>query len=333
MLPLRFVPYHRLGDEPNVVVDGSPTGSTVLTLSHWPGSPTPVELQDDLSAQIAFRALARPELFAGVAAVSNNHFDQDGLASVFALTQPEQASARREQVIDVARAGDFATFEHRDSARLAFALAAFDDPERSPLPAEAFRGGYAEQCGALYEALLPRFPSMLDDPESVRPLWEAEDAHLEESLRAVAAGVVGLEEHPQADLAVFTVPEGWAERMTSRFSIARREAVHPMALTSSTACMRLLVHHGHEHRLELRYETWVMFRSRPLRARPNLRLLADMLTAADGGARWTADQPGTLTPVLRVADGTTTLDAARIDAAAVAFLVDAEPAWDPFATG
>lgn len=33
MLPLRFVPYQRLGEEPNVVVDGSPTDSTALTLS------------------------------------------------------------------------------------------------------------------------------------------------------------------------------------------------------------------------------------------------------------------------------------------------------------
>ena len=37
VLPLRFVPYHRLLDTPNVVVDGSPTASTHLTLSHWPG--------------------------------------------------------------------------------------------------------------------------------------------------------------------------------------------------------------------------------------------------------------------------------------------------------
>jgi len=64
--PLRFVGYHRLADTPNVVVDGSPTASTVLTLSHWPGSPTPEHLLDDLSAQIAFRALAEPSLFDGI---------------------------------------------------------------------------------------------------------------------------------------------------------------------------------------------------------------------------------------------------------------------------
>ena len=76
MHALRFVAYDHLGDTPNVVVDGSPTASTRLTLSHWPGSPTPVDLLADLSAQIAFHALDRPaSLFDGIEAVSNNHFD------------------------------------------------------------------------------------------------------------------------------------------------------------------------------------------------------------------------------------------------------------------
>jgi len=115
--PLRFVGYHRLADTPNVVVDGSPTASTVLTLSHWPGSPTPEHLLDDLSAQIAFRALAEPSLFDGIGAVSNNHFDQDGLTSAFALVSPDEAMERREQLIDIASAGDFATFTERSSMR------------------------------------------------------------------------------------------------------------------------------------------------------------------------------------------------------------------------
>ena len=88
---LRFVPEHAIAGIPNVVVDGSPNADTVLTLSHWPGSPTPPELRDDLSAQIAFRALSEPERFAGVEAVTNNHFDQDGIVSAFALLWPALA--------------------------------------------------------------------------------------------------------------------------------------------------------------------------------------------------------------------------------------------------
>ena len=91
MLPLRFVAYEELGSTPNVVVDGAASASTVLTLSHWPGSPTPPEVRDDLSAQIAFHALEHRDWFDGIDIVSNNHFDQDGLASVYALTDTDAA--------------------------------------------------------------------------------------------------------------------------------------------------------------------------------------------------------------------------------------------------
>ncbi len=73
-------------------------------------SGSPIELRDDLSAQIAFHYLDRPDLHVDVDAVSNNHFDQDGLMSMYALLEPEAASERRDRVIDVARMGDFDAF-------------------------------------------------------------------------------------------------------------------------------------------------------------------------------------------------------------------------------
>ena len=125
MRPLRYMRYEELAGTPNVVVDGSSGPDTRLVLSHWPGSPTPDFVRDDLSAQIALRALDHPELFDGIEAVSNNHFDQDGLMSVYALTEPDGATARRDRVIDVTarrrlrvvRVARFGT--HRDGHRRA----------------------------------------------------------------------------------------------------------------------------------------------------------------------------------------------------------------------
>lgn len=328
MPSLRFVPYEQLGDTPNVVVDGSPTASTRLTLSHWPGSPTPVDLLDDLSAQIAFRALERPTLLEGIEAVSNNHFDQDGLMSAYALLDPDAALARRDLVIDVAAAGDFATFHDRTAMRLAMAIAAYDDPRRSPLPSEVFDGGYEAQCAALYEALLPRCTAMLDDPESVRSLWDDEDAHLTASLDAVDHGTVRLHEEPELDLAVCIVPDSWAERAATRFTIPRSGALHPATLPNRTSCMRLLTSHAGEHRLECRYETWVMYRSRLLTPRPDLRLLAARLDAVEGRTTWRADAPGALTPALSPQHGTD-LSFEQFTDEVRRFLATAEPAWDP----
>ena len=327
---MRFVPYHQLEGQPHVVVDGGPTEGTCLTLSHWPGSPTPVDLLDDLSAQIAFRALDRPGLLDGIEIVSNNHFDQDGLVSADALIDPAAAGARRERAIDVARAGDFATFVDRDSMRLAFALAAWADGERSPLDPAIFAGEYDDECGRLYQEILPRMSELLDAPDALRPWWETEDAHLTESLEAIDSGVVTVDERPDVDLAVVTVPEAWAERMTTRFTINRSEAVHPAAINARTDRLRIATVRGERYRVECRYETWVVFRSRPVMGRPDLRPLAARLQDVEiGTAVWHADAPGALTPALTVTAGASAIEPSQFVAEVTGYLAGARSAWDP----
>ncbi|MGH2829107.1 MAG: DUF6687 family protein [Actinomycetota bacterium] len=73
---MRYIPWDDLDGRPSIVVDGYPAEGTVLTLSHWRGAGTPEELADDLSTQIAFRYLDRPDLAVVADAVSNNHFDE-----------------------------------------------------------------------------------------------------------------------------------------------------------------------------------------------------------------------------------------------------------------
>jgi hypothetical protein len=332
VLPLRFVPYGDTTAVPNVVVDGAANAGTVLTLSHWPGSPTPRELREDLSAQIALRVLDEPDRFAGLEVVTNNHFDQDGLASVYALAHPDAARARRAQVIDVARAGDFGTFEDRDSARISFAIAAYDDPDLSPLGRALFEQPYDEQCAAFYDALLPQFGELLAHPDRWRDLWEREDAHLGESIAAIDGGVVAIDERRDLDLAVVTVPEHWAARAAHRFTQRWTEAVHPMAVDNATERTRVLLVQGRSYRLELRYETWVMFVSRPVAPRPDLRELARRLDDLEtGDARWEAEPPGALTPRLGLVDGReSSLEPARLRLEVERFLATAPAAWDPF---
>lgn len=314
-----------------MVVDGSANASTRLTLSHWPGSPTPVEVRDDLSAQIALRALEFPEWFADVEVVTNNHFDQDGLCSAYALIEPDAAVARRDRVIDVARAGDFGTFVDRDAARLAFAIAAHEERSTSPLDPSVFAGSYPEQCARLYEALLPTFGELLDHPDRFRPLWAAEDAHLGESLDAIEHGVIRIDEQPAIDLAVFTVPDEWAERTTHRFTQSRDDAVHPMAVNQATSCLRTLMIQGHRYRLEFRYESWVMLTSRPVALRPDVRPLASLLNDLEPGeAIWEAAAPGALTPRLELVSDSSGLSPELFRATVEQFLATAPPAWDPF---
>lgn len=323
---MRFMEYEAAAAVPNVVVDGSPNAGTVLALTHWPGFPQPAGHEFDLSAQMAFAFARRGEPVAADV-VTNNHFDQDGLVSVLALVDPEAALAHERLLIDVASAGDFATFSDRRSARASMALAAFADPARSPIGSE-LSGDYAHQCGVLYERLLPVTVELAEHPERWRDLWADEDAHLAASEAALANGSVTIDELPEVELAVVTVHDrhGGASH---RFSIAGESTVHPMALHGATSCRRLLVVDDSSYTYTDRYETWVQFRSRPPLLRVDLRPLAELLTSVDDGVAWSADVPGSLTPELR-SDAASSLPPGAVIDHVVAHLSAAPAAWDPY---
>jgi Family of unknown function (DUF6687) len=328
---LRFEAYGPSAAQPNVVVDGSANAGTVLTLSHWPGAPTPQGVAADLSAQMAFRYLDRGQcLHDDTEVVTNNHFDQDGLVSAYALVHPEDALRRRPLLEDLAAAGDFATFTDRRAARASMVLAAYADADRSPLA--PLPDDYAEVCAVLYDDLLGRLPELLDGLDAVRPLWADEDDHLTASEKALAAGVVTIDEHPLVDLAVVTVDPGAGPWSGHRFASRHFDGLHPMALHNATDRFGVLLTHGRRHRFTYRYETWVQYRSRPLRPRVDLAPLAERLSTEEaGGAQWQAGTPDELTPDLAVAaDGESSLDRDRVVGLLIEHLIDAPPAWDPF---
>ncbi len=333
MARLGFAGYEQTVGTPNVVVDGAPNAATVLTLTHWPGIPAPAGLADDLSAQMAFRYLdAGADRHGGAEVVTNNHFDQDGLASVFALTDPTTARRHRELLVDLAAAGDFATYRSRHAARLSMVVAGFADPERSPLPADALARPYPEQCALLYAELLGRLPSLLDHPDAHRELWADEDADLTASEAAIAGGRVTIEEGPDLDLAVVRLPEHLDVGGGHRFGGRWVDGLHPMAVHGATdrCCVARL--QGRRYDVTHRYETWVQYRSRRLRPRVDLVGLAAELNGAEAtGTTWTADDVSDLTPTLRLAPGVeSSLDEERFLSLLRPHLATAPPAWDPY---
>jgi hypothetical protein len=312
-----------------VIVDGAATPSTVLTLSHWPGAPTPEAFKADLSAEIAFRYLDQPELHVDADVVSNNHFDEDGLVSLYALTDPEGALARRALVEDVARAGDFGTFRSRDAARISFAISTLADPTRSPLGAAFFERPYEQWAHGLYVELLDRLPALLDDVDAHRDEWAEEDDDLARSERALDSGEVTIEELPALDLAVVRVPEGFASHDVHRFTQHRTARVHPMAVHNRTGMLRVATIAGRSYDVALRYETWVQLVTRRALPRADLAPLAERLRAREAGAStWRFDGVDAITPSLHVEDST--IDANDFLDALTTFLEAAPPAWDPY---
>jgi hypothetical protein len=173
---MRYVPSNEIDRRPCVVVDGAPRSEALITLSHWPRSGTPAILKAD--TQITFRYLDHRELHVAADAATSDHFDEDGLASLFAVTQPHEAPARRQLVCDFASAGDFGTFRNREAARCAFVVSAYADSERSPMGAVFFQQAADNRVAGLYTELLGQLPALFNCPEHYAYLWRDEDSVL-----------------------------------------------------------------------------------------------------------------------------------------------------------
>jgi hypothetical protein len=316
---MRYIPYDELNGQPNVIVDGAATAGTVLTLSHWPKSGTPAALAADTSAEIVFSYLDRPSAHVQADAVSNNHFDEDGLVGIFAMIDPETALRYRARLIAAATAGDFGVCASREAARTAFTLAAYAHEPTSPLDEGIFALPYGQQAAALCRALLDVLPGVLADLDAYRSLWEAEDLALGDSEARIDRGTVAIEERADLDLAIVRIPE-------------REPMAHVYALNTRTPRSRLLVIHGPRIELRYRYESWVQFRSRPIAPRVDLSPLAGELNRDErSGGRWEFDGVERITPSLHVSGNAgTSIPADSIVARVEHHLRTGAPAWNPF---
>lgn len=315
---MKFAPYQSVGAVPNVIVDGRATEGTVLTLSHWPKSGTPQTLLADTSTETVFKYLDTPAYHVQADAVSNNHFDEDGLAGMLALTQPALAVAHRERLIDVARTGDFGVYATREAARIALTIAAFADPGRSPVPAAEFALPYPEFVGRMYERMFAELPALLTSVDAYRALWEEDDAAITRGEEAIASGRITIEEDPRLDFAVVRVP-------------AEQPDCHAYALHGRTTCTRLFVIHGRRLELRYRYEGWVQMATRRPALRVDLSELAAELSDADTAGTWTFDGVDKLTPKLRIATGAeSALEANDVLTRVRHHLTTGAPAWNPY---
>jgi len=349
---LAYVPVEELGDDPHVLVDGATRPGTVLTLSHWPQSPTPVALARDLSAQIVFAFLhaargdpgwadeSSAELRSAIdaadraEAVTNDHFDEDGFVSVFAMTDPEAALRHEELLVDVASCGDFGVVRSRRAARIAFTIGPMAEQAVAEASGDAVGEPPVRRSGPRYRAVLERAAELLEHPEHFRQHWEQEDAFFAASIAALGAGVIQIDEVPEVDLAVVRRSAASARAPHSSGPLDGLDAlgVNQVALHSATSASRILSFDEGRCDFYLRYEGWVRYMSRKVPLRPDLAPLAEELSAAEPARiRWAADGVGSIVTRMRpVPEGRTDLDPALVSGMVVTYLQSAPPAWDPF---
>ena len=165
--------------------------------------------------------------------------------------------------------------------------------------------------------------------------WQGQEEHLEWSLERLGTGEVRIDELPELDLAIVRIPAGLEQRAIRRYIAGGREAVHPFAINTTTACSRILRVTGRRYSLEYRYESWVRLASRRVPLRVDLAPLAARLDDLDpAGPGWHAPPASEIVPRLERRDGRESgLGEDEFIAEACRALRAGAVAWDPYDWG
>jgi hypothetical protein len=208
---MRFEYYHAgLEDVPKLSVDGLVPAS--VHFSHWQGNQTPARVKADSSTEIALNVVAAPdrlELTEGIELVTNNHYDTDGVLSVWAMLTGEHALGLRDELIAAAEAGDFSANTGAAAIRASLVLQGGDGfvPDTgvaSPLARHLAGAACVDEARA-YALVLPEVERVLTRTNYYEHLWHDEWELIEASLESFASGASQVEEDASTGLSVVTL--------------------------------------------------------------------------------------------------------------------------------
>ena len=130
---MRFQFYSdEIANVPKLSVDGTVGNS--IHFSHWEGNETPFEVKADTSTEIALKLVTSPNrdtLTNGIDLVTNNHFDTDGMLSVWTVMTGERAADHWDVLVAAAEAGDFSEYSSETGIRVSIAIQGSDQASSS----------------------------------------------------------------------------------------------------------------------------------------------------------------------------------------------------------
>lgn len=295
---MRFEFYHAgLDDVPKLSVDGTVGNS--LHFSHWHGNRTPHALKADTSTEIALNLVGSAnyqELTEGIELVTNNHFDTDGVLSVWTVLAGERAVALREELIAAAEAGDFSEYSSTDGVRASIVIQGSDmvvpdDKDGSPL-ARRLAGENVTDEARAYELVLPEVERVLTRIDDYEPLWRDAWTRIAAGLESFARGASRVEERVDARLSVITLapelfgPQGFDPlRHVAPFTAISQHARGQLYLIATP------MNGGWSYRADYPYYSWAETIVRPRVERRDLRQLVARLDELEQNTkgRWQLD--------------------------------------------
>jgi hypothetical protein len=295
---MRFEFYHSgLDNVPKLAVDGTVGNS--IHFSHWQGNETPAEVKADTSTEITLNVVASPnrnELTQGIELVTNNHFDTDGVLSVWTMLSGECALELRDKLIPAAEAGDFSEFSNENAVRASIAIQGSDQPvtaddSGSPL-AQQLAGGPVDDDARAYELVLPQVENVLTRIDEYENLWRGPWQQIETSIDSFERGASTVQEFSDAKLSLITVagnvfgPSGFDPALHSApFTAISRYAKGHVFLIA------IPYQKGWAYRIDYPYYSWAETIIRPRIERRDFVSLMSRLNEreANSAGQWTVD--------------------------------------------
>jgi hypothetical protein len=199
-----------LDDVSKLSVDG--TVSNSIHFSHWNGNETSAELKADTSTEIALNLVTSPhrsELTRNIELVTNNHFDTDGMLSVWTVMTGEAAAQYRDLLIAAAEAGDFSEYSSADGVRISLAIQGSDqaipeDNTGSPF-ARLIAGEDVNDDARCYELIMPKVEHLLTHINDYEPLWRDGWKRIVDALESFDRGLSRTAEFPDAKVSLVTL--------------------------------------------------------------------------------------------------------------------------------
>ena len=282
---MRFEYYHDgLGNVPKLSVDG--TVDNAIHFSHWKGNQTAASVKADTSTEIALNLVAAPnceELTGGIDLVTNNHFDTDGVLSVWTMLNGERALELRDKLIAAAEAGDFSEMSTQEGVRASIVIQGSDSPTAvgSPL-AQQLAGEPVNDEARCYELVLPHVERVLTRTNDYASLWVDPWNRISLALESFAKGRSRVEEDQEAKLSLVTLaPEIFSP---SGFKPTRHSA--PFTAISKNARGEVFLiatplDGGWAYRLDYPYYSWAETIVRPKIERRDFGSLIARLNEAE----------------------------------------------------
>lgn len=207
---MRFKFYdEQLTDVPKLSVDG--TVDNAIHFSHWKGNRTPASVKADTSTEIALNLVAAPnreELTGGIDLVTNNHFDTDGVLSVWTVLTGERALDLRDKLIAAAEAGDFSELSTPEAVRASIVIqgseSPIDEEAGSPL-AQQLAGEPVNDDARAYELVLPHVERVLTRTNEYESLWCDPWNRIASALDSFAKGKSRVDEDHEAKISLVTL--------------------------------------------------------------------------------------------------------------------------------